>query len=253
MVYDRLKSLSCRLLAQSQRWLLPARCIACGDDGGLFFPSTECLSLDLCRGCYLQLPFNQHSCQLCSLPLNSSGAQLICGECLRSPPDYDRSFCPFEYRYPISDLIRHFKYGNHLATARVLAELLSHHLRLQRTHPWPDCIIPVPLHTQRYRQRGYNQVIEVGWYLHRRLNLPLRLDVLERTRATPEQAGLTRQARQKNLRRAFNAVSAMIPRKVAILDDVITTGSTVQEVASTLYKAGVEQIEVWGVARAAHR
>ena len=93
-------------------------------------------------------------------------------------------------------------------------------------------------------------MIELGVFLHKRLHIPLRLDILTRLKNTPEQAGLSRDERLKNLRNAFNTRAVSIPTHVAILDDVITTGSTVTEVATTLRKAGVKHIEVWSVARA---
>ena len=135
----------------------------------------------------------------------------------------------------------------------MLGELLANHLLQHHPQPWPQCIIPVPLHISRYQQRGYNQVIELATYLHRRLNLPLRLDLLERIRATAEQAGLSRTERRRNLRRAFRTTGSQLPDHVALLDDVITTGSTVNEAALTLRKAGVGYIEVWGLARATNR
>jgi predicted amidophosphoribosyltransferase len=93
-------------------------------------------------------------------------------------------------------------------------------------------------------------VIELGLFLRKRLHIPLRLDILTRLKNTSEQAGLSRDERLKNLRNAFGTRAVSIPTHVAILDDVITTGSTVTEVATTLRKAGVKHIEVWSVARA---
>ena len=250
MVYQALFSYLSRSLQHAHHWLLPARCIACGDNGGLILGRSTHAPLDLCESCYQQFPFNYHACRGCSLPLSTATSELLCGQCLRAPTPYQRSFCAFEYLYPIADLVRHYKYGDHVACARLLGELLADHLRSHHPLPWPECIIPVPLHTRRYQQRGYNQVIEIGRFLSSRLKLPLRPDVLQRIRATPEQASLTRTERQKNLRHAFRVVSPHPPAHVAILDDVITTGSTVAEVASTLRNSGVAQIEVWGVARA---
>lgn len=252
MVYTSLTTWFPQLFDHAQQWLLPARCIACGGAGGMPVSGTL-RPLDLCAACYRQLPFNSHACWHCGLPLSGATADLICGHCLRQPPHYQRSYCAFEYGYPLAPLIRSLKYGAALASARVLGELLAQHLQQHHHGPWPECIIPVPLHARRYQARGYNQVIELGRHLERRLNLPLRLDLLSRIRHTTEQAGLSRRARRKNLQRAFNATTVNLPQHVAVLDDVITTGSTVNEVAATLNRAGVEQIEVWGLARAPNR
>jgi len=247
MVYEHLNSVTRTWLTHTLQWILPPTCLGCGGQGN---HELSGVILDLCTACYQQLPFNHCACTCCGLPLPETAPSLQCGQCLQHPPLYDSSLCAFEYRYPIPELIRRFKYGQHLACARLFGELLAHYLQQHHTTPWPECIIPVPLHRHRYQTRGYNQVIEVGHFLHRRLNIPLRLDVLARLKDTPEQAGLSRKERLKNLRQAFGVRKVSIPTHVAILDDVITTGSTVHEVAATLKKAGVEHIEVWSVARA---
>jgi ComF family protein len=127
--------------------------------------------------------------------------------------------------------------------------LLANYLRAGRGDDWPECFVPVPLHAARYRQRGYNQVIEIGKYLQQALPVPMRTDLVTRKRNTVEQTGLSRRARRSNLRRAFVTHGPM-PKHIALLDDVITTGSTVNELSRILKNAGVERIEVWGVARA---
>lgn len=262
MVYAALRSLNTRLCQPVLRWLLPARCIACGGPCDLSEAPLEArpestVPLDLCPACWRQLPCNEVACVRCGLPLQGTPESpiygLICGQCLRRPPRYTRSYCAFEYRYPVAPLIRNLKYGQALASARVLGELLAWRLIQQRqitSESWPACIIPVPLHTRRYRERGYNQVVELGRHLQRRLNIPLRTDLVTRIRHTPEQAGLSRRERRKNLRRAFSTTTTDLPAHVAVLDDVITTGTTVNELAHTLAKAGVARIEVWGLARA---
>lgn len=240
------------LLARLQGYLLPPRCIACGNAGDRRSVSVPA-NLDLCNACHVQLPLNLHACRLCALPLPSQQPQLICGRCLQRPPPYQLSLCAYEYAYPITHLIRHLKYGGALAPARVFSVLLMHYLRTHRVGPWPECFIPVPLHATRYRARGYNQVIELGRGLEHELRIPMRTDLITRNRHTPEQAGLSRRERRKNLHRAFVTTHVALPRHVALLDDVITTGSTMNELARTLKNAGVTTIEVWGLARAANR
>lgn len=145
--------------------------------------------------------------------------------------------------------MRDLKYRSALAHARLLGELLGAQLGARRA-AWPDCFIPVPLSTRRYRERGYNQAIEIGRFVERATAVRMRSDLVTRVRHTSEQASLPRKARRRNIREAFS-VEGVVPGHIAILDDVVTTGSTVNELARTLTRAGALHIEVWAVARAA--
>ena len=229
------------------KWLakhvLPASCVLCGDAG-------QADDLDLCAGCQTDLPQLARACQLCAEQLHGAPSQLICGACLRRPPRFHRTHCAFNYGYPVDHLVRALKYGDRLAYARVLGTLLAQSLAKARIDPWPECIIPIPLATKRFRERGFNQAMEVGKQLAWQLALPLRADVLVRRRDTREQAGLERDERRRNVRGAFALLQSPQAKHVAILDDVVTTGSTANEVARVLKRAKVERIEVWAVARA---
>jgi ComF family protein len=222
-----------------RRKVLAPTCIACGGSA---------IDGDLCAGCKGDLRFNTRFCLRCAIPLAEESA--TCGACLRLPPRYQYSYCAFEYGYPIAEFVRKLKYGHSLSQAKVLGELLSDYLHRHHHNAWPHCIVPVPLSTQRYHERGFNQAIELGRVLEKTLKVSLRTDLLERTRHTVEQAGLTRRERRKNLRNAFAIATSQIPDHVAILDDVVTTGSTVNEIARMFKRAGVSTIEVWAVARA---
>ena len=118
-----------------------------------------------------------------------------------------------------------------------------------RVEPLPARLVPVPLHRNRLRRRGYNQAVELARPLGRALGLPVAPRLCRRQRPTPAQAELTGSDRRRNVRGAF-AVAAPVPRHVAIVDDVVTTGSTVGELARVLRRAGAERVEVWAVARA---
>jgi len=227
-----------RALTRVQTLLLPPTCVAC---------SGRAESLDLCQACRDELPINRLACKRCAIPLQGAGAEL-CGACLRRAPHYEVSYCAFRYAYPIEHFIKALKYGHAIAHARVLGTLLAQYLKQRHEHEWPSCLIPVPLASKRYRERGYNQVIELGRLVEKQLRIPMRTDLLTRSRHTAEQAGLSRKERRKNLRRAFT-VTAEVPKHVAVLDDVITTGSTANEVARTLKRAGAQRVEVWAVAR----
>lgn len=238
-----------------QRWILPARCIACDGHAtrGVAGRVSPSLRLDLCPACYKALPLNEHACRRCALPLPTTQADLLCGRCLVKPPRYQTSLCAYRYGYPLDHLIRHLKYHDALSHAQVLGTLLAEYLLERHTGAWPACFVPMPLHSSRYRSRGYNQVIELGKYVQRRLQLQMRTDLVARARNTAEQAGLSRRARRSNLRRAFATTAVTMPKHIAILDDVVTTGSTVNELSRILAAAGAEQIEVWGLARATNR
>jgi ComF family protein len=147
-------------------------------------------------------------------------------------------------------MIRALKYGGAVAQGRVLAELFTRCLRRRPDDAWPEVLLPVPLAYGRFCRRGYNQAIELGIHLQRQLHIPLHTDVLVRTRETIEQAGLGRRERRKNLRNAFAVARPLPGRHVAIVDDVVTTGSTVNELARVLKQAGATRVDIWALARA---
>jgi ComF family protein len=147
-------------------------------------------------------------------------------------------------------MVRQLKYAGAVAQGRVLGELLAVRIAATRSESWPEMLLPVPLAPARFRKRGYNQAIVLAEHVHRRLHIPLNTGVLVRTRETLEQAGLDQRARRRNIRGAFALTESLTATHVAILDDVVTTGSTVNELAQTLQRAGVKRVEVWAVARA---
>jgi ComF family protein len=155
------------------------------------------------------------------------------------------------YDYPLDHLIRGLKYRGNVAYGRLLGHLFARELQARRTDPLPQLLIPVPLAYRRFRHRGYNQAIELGRSIERQLSIRLCTDVIERSRETAEQAGLTRPARRRNIKGAFALLRPIEAEHIAIIDDVITTGSTVNEISRVLKRAGVRRIEVWAIARAA--
>ncbi|HEY7642677.1 MAG TPA: ComF family protein [Steroidobacteraceae bacterium] len=221
----------------------PAACLLCG--------RAAAGDIDLCSECSADLPRNDPACAICAqpLPAGSAGADM-CGECLRDPPPFCRSFVPYRYAYPLDHLVRGLKFRNELACGRVLGELFGRSA-LARREPLPQAIVPVPLAPRRYRARGYNQASELALAIRRITGAVVRTDVVIRRRETAEQAGLDRQARRRNVRGAFAAVAPLHARSVAILDDVVTTGSTVRELAAVLQQAGAGQVAVWAIARTA--
>lgn len=219
-------------------WLLPWRCLLCGDAG------TD--RLDLCAACAAELPRNTSCCARCALPLPRPAA--ACGRCQRKPPPWDGAWAPFRYGWPLDRLEARYKFGGELAAGRTLAELWR---RMPPTAPRPALIVPVPLHRARLRQRGYNQALELARPLGRALGIPVRHDLLLRTRATVAQTELEAQARRRNVRGAFALRAGVrLPPHIVLLDDVMTTGATLAECARVLKRAGVARVEAWALARA---
>lgn len=219
------------------RWLLPWRCLLCGDAG--------VDGVDLCAACMAELPRNTHRCERCALPLPVSAPQ--CGRCQRKAPPWDAAWAPFRYAWPLDRLETRFKFGRDLAAGRALV----HAWQRERPHALPQLILPVPLHRRRLRERGYNQTLELVRPLAKALCVPYQRDVLFRTRHTDAQTGLTAIERRRNLRNAFALrEDVTLPAHVVVLDDVFTTGATLGECARTLKRAGVERVDVWALARA---
>jgi ComF family protein len=230
---------------RSRRWLgralWPTSCILCGGAGGE--------DIDLCGDCAADLSRNEPACGVCAEPLPGAGIETrVCGPCLRDPPPFRSSFVPFRYAYPLDHLVQGLKFRNELACGRVLGRLFASCL-LARGAPLPEAIVPVPLAMRRYRQRGYNQASELALSIRGVTGVAVRSDIAIRRRETAEQAGLDRKARRRNVTGAFAAVATLQARHIAILDDVVTTGSTARELAEILRGAGAQQIEVWAIAR----
>ena len=223
----------------TQLW--PPRCALCGRSGQD--------DLDLCAGCEADLPVNDNVCEHCAEPLPRELSQpALCGACLKQPPVFDACVVPFLYGFPVDRMIQGLKYRGDLVYGRILGQLLARHLSRRRTRP--ELVVPVPLGRTRYRERGFNQARELALPVCKALELTLRSDLLMRHRETREQAALDRNERLTNTQHAFALTAPLSARHVAIVDDVVTTGSTVNEISKVLRAAGVEWIEVWAVARA---
>ena len=229
-------------LTNIQDWLLPRLCPACGDPAG---PGRE-----LCPGCEQSLPTLQHACPRCAIPYEHPDTQGECGACQRRPPAFTRAIAHYHFAPPVDHFIRALKFHRQLGLAHLLGERLAQ--RLEREPFRPDLIIPVPLHGARLRERGYNQALEIARPVAHALGVPLDFRSLVRVRATAPQTGMTVEARRKNLRGAFALRDGAAVQKlhVALVDDVMTTGSTLHAAARCLRAAGADTVEIWVVARA---
>jgi ComF family protein len=206
-----------RLLAAT---IFPPRCCLCAFEGAS-------LDLDLCAHCHADLPW-------CAVE----------GE----------SLTPLRFEPPVDELIRRLKYQGAIANARVLGVLLADAVR-RRTAPLPRLLVPVPLHPARFRERGFNQAAAIARYASRMLEIPMARHLVRRVRDTPSQTALDEPARRRNVRGAFavrpgrSLERLQVAGHVAIVDDVITTGSTVNELRDLLLQSGVTRVTVWAVAR----
>jgi ComF family protein len=198
----------------------------------------------LCTGCDADLShYRAPACPICALP--TPGGQ-VCGACLQHPPAFDRTLAAFSYHFPIDRLLHGFKYSGNLALIEVLAKPLA---QLAADHPKPDLLMPMPLHPGRLKERGFNQSLEIAKKISRWLDIPLSADVCQRTRDTPTQAGLKWKERRRNVRGAFACDLDLTGKKIAVLDDVMTTGATLNEISRVLRGRGAAEVSAWVVAR----
>jgi ComF family protein len=201
-------------------------------------------------------------CCLCAGPGRAGSHALqpldCCEHCIAAlPASYDSSPLPCgpvwalgSYDYPTDHMIRALKFHGERVHARVLGTLLGE-LRATDRRPLPQMVIPVPLHRARFAERGFNQAAEIARYAAQVLRLPLDERILTRPHATLEQSDLPAAARHRNVRGAFEVARWPVPPRVALVDDVLTTGSTLTEAARVLQMAGAASIEIWVAARVA--
>lgn len=220
--------------------LIPSRCLVCnGGVRGL---------KPLCAGCEQDLPWNVPACPRCAMP--QAGAT-TCAECRQHPPAFARALCAFRYEAPVAVLLNRYKHHGQLAGGHLLAQALAdavHHHYREQGEPLPDAIVPVPLHWRRLQGRGFDQALETGKVLSRRLDIPLASG-LRRLRHTSSQQGQGRMERQRNLAGAFVFRGRLTGRRIALIDDVLTTGSTATAIIPALQAAGAQEVHVWAIAR----
>jgi ComF family protein len=196
----------------------------------------------ICAPCRADLPWIGIACRRCARPLEATGE---CDRCRRHPPPWSRGIAPLAWSFPVDALIGRFKYAGALHFGALLGRLLAAACEDRR----PDAVVPVPLHPARLAERGFNQAQELARPLVRGGRLRLLDDACRRTAATPPQAGLSARQRYRNLAGAFAVTGAVTGRRIAIVDDVLTTGSTAAALSRELLRAGAHSVEVWAVAR----
>ena len=223
------------------RGLLPATCLLCG--------GTARGALDLCADCAAQLPTLDNACPHCAMPLaDAHGAP--CGPCLQRAPRFGACIAALRYEHPVRELVSRFKFQGDLACGRMLAGLLARRLAaLPPARRTGVVLVPVPLHPARLRERGFNQSERIARVLAAELGLALVNTLVRRVQRTADQKQLGAAARSRNLQGAFHATGCA-GRRIALVDDVITTGATAEAVTAALFAAGAAQVEVWCLARA---
>jgi ComF family protein len=226
-----------QLLRSVSGWLFAGSCFLCRG-------ATHAADAALCDACEADLPqLRRPRCRRCALPAATDATS--CGRCLANTPRYDATVAAFAYAFPADVLVHALKFQGQLALASLFGRrLLAELPRDERI----DVLAPVPLSGARLRERGYNQALEIARCLS---GAALRLDarLLERERDTPPQTELPWSERSRNVRGAFRCTRPLDGARVAIVDDVMTTGSTLDEIATTLKRAGAAHVANWVAVR----
>jgi ComF family protein len=215
--------------------ILPELCQRCGDTASGGF----------CKACRSEFVRNSSACRICGLGRLPPGI----AQCSDHAASWqlDHVIAPLDYAPPAETWLHEFKYGGARALGRAFGQLLAEAAAVRRCHV--DAIVCVPLHPHRLRERGYNQSLEIARSTTAMLHLPILRAGIARTRETPPQATLDGAARCSNLTHAFTVTRQLAGARLAIIDDVITTGATMNALASGLRAAGARHIEGWAVAR----
>lgn len=216
--------------------LLPPACTLCGvNTGGAL----------LCAACTAELPWNTPACPGCALP---SAQAVPCPACQQRPRAFDAAFAAFVLAKPVQQGIHALKYQARFQQSALLASAFVSELR-RRAEPLPTLLIPVPLHWRRQWRRGYNQSQELARWIGAALPVAVDATAATRLRFTPDQIGQTAVQRRRNLKDAFAVSPRVAGQHIALLDDVMTTGATLEELARACRAAGASRIEAWAIAR----
>ena len=232
-------------------FVLPPRCLICS-------VSTSGASLPwVCQPCWDAVAYvTPPTCAQCGQPLAAPPEGIAttthrCGACLLTPPTYDRARAVGLYQGVLRDVIHAMKYQRIYGLVRPLGDLLHQHFLTHWSEPPPAALVPVPLHRSKLRWREFDQALALARHLSQGVEVPLWTDVLIRHRPTPSQVGLSAAERRRNIRGAFTVQKpeCCAGKALLIIDDVYTTGATVQECARLLRQAGATHVDVYTVAR----
>ena len=225
------------ILSELIKLLVPNRCVLCHSDSSRAYA--------LCCACHTHLPWlAEPVCGRCALPTRRSG---LCGKCIARPPAFDRSLASFHYAAPINRFIHALKFYDQLLYAEILAHLLYEYA--SNMGATVDALVPVPLDKQRLRHRGFNQSQLIAKRLGMLLNIPVIHQSLIKHKTTLAQNQLSARARKSNVNGSYRLVTPIPHPRVALIDDVMTTGATAAACSRTLKKNGIEHVELWCCAR----
>jgi ComF family protein len=226
-----------KLLSIAQSIRLPSICILCNQ--------VHKNTLAVCSHCIALITPLGPSCQHCAYPLYDD-SHLICGYCIKKPPHFDNAIIAYRFEEPLRSLLHRFKYHAGLYLGPFLGQLILN--AWQKRPSQPQCLIPVPMHPKKLKIRGFNQSAILVQFLAKKLNLPYDLKCCQKIINTSPQAQLDGDKRAQNIRNAFH-IKPLPYSHVAIIDDLLTTGCTANELAKMLKNAGVKQVDVWCCAR----
>lgn len=218
--------------------LFPQACLLCSSKNGADF--------GICTNCLNDLPHHSPShaasCPQCGL-LSFEGQ--LCGACIASPPDFDATKALFRYEYPISQVLQQYKYNQQLFLAETFAELMMQKIQAHNI----DLIIPMPLHPSRLQERGFNQSLEIARIISKRLKIKVNSQAVSRIKQSPPQASLPLKERVKNMKGAFACHQDLSSLRIALIDDVMTTGASLNALAKAVKAKGATHVECWLIAR----
>ena len=227
-------------------FLFPPLCHVCRQ----FIPTAG--RLHICPACRDKMPpVAEPLCTVCGIPFHGAGSNHVCGACLKDPPFFDAARAAIVHEGPLRNLIHAFKYDSKTLLRRPLALLIVEHLTDFVASRRPELIVPVPLHVKRLRNRGFNQAVLLGELLSREWRIPLQRRAMRRIRWTEPQITMAADLRRDNVRGAFvvGDGALVVGKRVLLVDDVLTTGSTVAECSKVLKKAGAAEVLVVTVSR----
>lgn len=227
-----------KIASIAQRLRLPSICALCNQYHRDY--------VAICSSCLQLLSPIGPACIYCALPLPDSNF-LVCGFCCKEKPYVDHAIAAYHFEEPLRTLLHEFKYHEGLYLSSFFAKLIQNALPQEALQT--QCLLPVPMHPKRLQKRGFNQAAELAKQLGRRLKIPYDLSRCKKIINTAPQAGLNAEQRQRNLRHAFY-VEPLPYQHITLVDDLLTTGSTVNELAYILKKQGVNRVDVWCCAKA---
>lgn len=206
----------------------------------------------ICDSCFVAIESNDISCSRCASPITHKPAQTLrsalCGRCIKKPPTYQKVIAASRYQFPVDKALSELKFNKQLHYARSLCYVLERQIKLHYLDsPYPQALLAVPLHPKRLVERGFNQSDIIAKHLSHSFNIPTA-HTLVRVKDTPHQIGLSEKQRRKNLNNAFE-LRGPLPSHIALIDDVVTTGSTVNEITKLCLKHGAQKVDIWCLAK----